>query len=76
MEKKRDYKATEHGDRSREYMQTWYNETEYRREKGPQEVGREDDHQCIIDSTSLGGTSVFFFFVLLPLGRPRGLFPG
>ena len=30
----------------------------------------------MIDSPSLGGASVFFFFVLLPLGRPRGLFPG
>ena len=27
-------------------------------------------------SPSLGGASVFFFFVLLPLGRPLGLFPG
>ena len=26
--KRRDYKATEHGDRTREYTQTWYNETE------------------------------------------------
>jgi len=38
MEKKRDYKVTEYGDRTREYMQTWYNETDIGE-------GREDDHQ-------------------------------
>ena len=41
--------------------------------------GKEDGtqaSQCMIDAPSLGGASVFFFFVLLPLGRPRGLFPG
>lgn len=36
--KKRDYKVTEYGDRTREYMQTWYNETDIGE-------GREDDHQ-------------------------------
>ena len=30
----------------------------------------------MIGGPSLGGTSIFFFFVLLPLGRPRGRFPG
>ena len=29
-----------------------------------------------MDSPSFGGGSTFFFLVLLPLGRPRGLFPG
>ena len=41
--------------------------------------GRDEDQKPshrMIDSPSLGGGSVFFFFVLLPLGRPRGLFPG
>jgi len=31
---------------------------------------------CMIGAPSLGGASTFFFFVLLPLGRPRGRFPG
>ena len=30
----------------------------------------------MIGGASLGGTSIFFFFVLLPLGRPLGRFPG
>lgn len=40
--------------------------------------GKDDpkSRQCAMGSPSLGGASTFFFFVLLPLGRPLGLFPG
>jgi len=71
MEKKRGYKMTEHGDNTMEHMRRWYKGTEYKRR-----VTGGSDNQCMIDGPSLGGASIFFFLVLLPLGRPRGLFPG
>ena len=64
--KRVNYKTTEHGDRTGECMQA----------EGEEKMTIESGGQRTMDSPSLGGRSMFFFLVLLPLGRPLGLFPG